>query len=90
MGTEIVSNQGEIAGAASAVDTARSGFSGATSPDKGGSNGQGFDAMVALSSRIHPLIERVSSSLGTEATAVKDMARTFDETDRKLAEHEER
>lgn len=86
MGSQIVSDRGNVTKAAAAVSTAASGLGGGSPATAGSSTGQGYDAMVELAARIHPLMGRVSAALAAEATACAEMARTFEEADREVAD----
>lgn len=85
MGSEIVSNGESIRQAATSLSQAASGLEGGAAPQAGSSNGAGYDAMVRLAGTIHPLVGRVAAALASEASAVAEMASTFEQTDSNVA-----
>lgn len=85
MGSQIQSDRAQVESAAYDVFDAAGEFEEGSPVAAGSSTGAGYDRLIELAGRIHPLMARVSSSLRAEADAVSDMAATLEATDQNVA-----
>jgi len=85
MGGQIQSDRAQVESAAYDVYDAAGEFEEGTAAKAGSSTGAGYNRLIELAGRIHPLMARVSSSLRAEADAVSDIATTLDQTDQNAA-----
>lgn len=81
MAGEIKSNREAIESAAYDVYEAAYGFTQDGSAPEGSSSGEGFDALIELSQRLHPLMASVARLTQAESDAATDMARTLEAAD---------